>query len=267
MLFGLILVVLVLVCLIVWLNVFLLRGRGTSAAPEHRPAKSRGKAVQPDLDSDPEQQRSPQLEPMRAAAGPIAQGERTAEIGARAPRASTAEASATTQAAAPMHAAEPAPTDAVPDVEVVGSGSRHSDPPKLFQRHALPYERYAASVPLFDSESWHECFLRMTADDRVLGWIGFEDEVVGASDRPYDEAFLNVLRGYRRSVSKLQREVGLSDVLETSVVGAEGQIWFLTGTRDIWFALFVDRDADVHEIAQPFRAELLRIAQPAGGAE
>lgn len=101
--------------------------------------------------------------------------------------------------------------------------------------------------------------MRLSGDADVMGWIGFEDDAVGACDCDYDTAFLEVLRGYRRSVEKLQREVGLSQVLETSVVGREGKIWFIAGVQDVWFALFVDRDADVHAIAQQFKEKLLSL--------
>lgn len=144
-------------------------------------------------------------------------------------------------------------------VEVMQSRylSRQAQGKKVFDRNPLPYFLHGASVPEFDSSEWHDVFVRLSGDPNVMGWIAFHNDTAGASDREYEHNFLEVLRTYKRSVSSLQREVGLSHVLETSVVGEEGKIWFLTGNQDHWFALFVDRKADVHEIAHPFMSLLL----------
>ena len=145
------------------------------------------------------------------------------------------------------------------DVEVVPSEfrTRQSQGKKVFERNRLPYFLHGASVPEFDSSDWHEVFIRLSEDTNVMGWVAFHNDTAGASDREYEYGFLEVLRNYKKSVSNLQREVGLSHVVETSVVGDEGKIWFLTGNQDNWFALFVDRKADVHEIAKPFIGRLL----------
>lgn len=146
-----------------------------------------------------------------------------------------------------------------PDVEVVQSRyqSRQTQGNKVFDRNPLPYFLHGASVPEFDSHEWHEVFMRLSEDPNVMGWVAFHEDTAGASDREYEFGFMDVLRSYRRSVASLQREVGLSQVLETSVVGEEGKIWFLTGSQEHWFALFVDRKADVHEIIKPFMKQLL----------
>lgn len=140
------------------------------------------------------------------------------------------------------------------DVEVVqrDGRARQGQGNKVFERNPLPYFLHGASVPEFESGEWHEVFMRLSGDPNVMGWVAFHDDRAGASDREYEYSFLEVLRSYKRSVTSLQREVGLSQVLETSVVGEEGKIWFLTGSQEHWFALFVDRNADVHEIMQPF---------------
>ncbi|KPV44224.1 hypothetical protein [Alicyclobacillus ferrooxydans] len=145
------------------------------------------------------------------------------------------------------------------DVEVVPSEyrTRQSQGKKVFDRNRLPYFLHGASVPEFDSADWHEVFLRLSEDANVMGWVAFHNDTAGASDREYEYGFLEVLRNYKKSVTNLQREVGLSHVIETSVIGDEGKIWFLTGNQDNWFALFVDRKADVHEIAKPFISRLL----------
>ncbi|QSO52599.1 hypothetical protein JZ785_01210 [Alicyclobacillus curvatus] len=145
------------------------------------------------------------------------------------------------------------------DVEVVASHyrQRQGQGKKMFDRSPLPYFLHGASVPEFDSSEWHDVFLRLSGDVNVMGWVAFHNDTAGASDREYEHSFLDVLRMYKRSVTNLQREVGLSHVLETSVVGEEGKIWFLSGNQDHWFALFVDRKADVHEIAKPFMSLLL----------
>ncbi len=172
------------------------------------------------------------------------------------------EAATTARSQTPAPSLEDKPTvreDESHAVEVVQSRyqSRQAQGKKVFDRNPLPYFLHGASVPEFDSDEWHDVFVRLSGDPSVMGWVAFHNDTAGASDREYEHSFLEVLRTYKRSVSSLQREVGLSHVLETSVVGEKGKIWFLTGNQDHWFALFVDRKADVHEIAKPFMSLLL----------
>ena len=109
--------------------------------------------------------------------------------------------------------------------------------------------------------AWQTAFKRLSDDERVLGWVAFHDERVGASDRSYDQDFLEALRQHRRATEKLRRHVGLSQVTETAVVGEEGKVWFLTVMDDAWFALFIDKDVDgvrlANELLDPVQTVLV----------
>lgn len=147
----------------------------------------------------------------------------------------------------------------VGDVEVLSARNNESThgSGKVFERRALPFVLSRSSVPLFEGEAWLKCFYQLMEDPGVVGWMAFHDEILGASDRIYEDGFVDALRGYRRTVSKLQKEVGLSHVVETSIVGEEGMVWFLTGREDSWFALFLDRDVDVHRLVHQLLADVL----------
>ena len=58
--------------------------------------------------------------------------------------------------------------------------------------------------------------------------------------------FLDSLCAYRGSMEELRQQLGLSDVSEATMIGAEGKVWFITPFDDVWLALFVDRGLDVH---------------------
>ncbi|MCL6515946.1 hypothetical protein [Alicyclobacillus sp.] len=136
-----------------------------------------------------------------------------------------------------------------PDVEIVEAGDA-SARRRVFDAPKWPFVLNGVSVPAFTTNPWLECFERLTEDARVLGWIAFQGETMGASDREYDPAFLDVLRTYRRTVERVRKEVGLSQVVETTITGEEGKVWFLTGVDDTWFALFVERSTDVGELSR-----------------
>jgi|GEM_PF-3907390 len=116
------------------------------------------------------------------------------------------------------------------------------------------YQLNHVTVPEFSEPGWLQSFQFLTDNDKVLGWIAFRDETVGASDQKYDEEFLDVLRNHRQATLKLQKHVGLSHISETSIVGDEGKVWFLTAVDDFWFALFVDRSANGRELTQQLLA-------------
>lgn len=111
----------------------------------------------------------------------------------------------------------------------------------IFDRPVRPFQLYDVRVPDFASDAWQQLFYRLTDDAKVVGWIAFQDETVGACDREYDQPFLDTLRNYQRTVSKLQKEVGISRLSETSIVGEEGKIWFVTVVDHAWIAMFMDK--------------------------
>ncbi|SFU94283.1 hypothetical protein [Alicyclobacillus macrosporangiidus] len=134
---------------------------------------------------------------------------------------------------------------------------------RVFERLKLPFVLNGAGVPAFTSEPWMACFTRLTEDARVLGWIAFQGETLGAADRDYEPGFLDVLRTYRRTVERVREEVGLSHVVETSITGDEGKVWFLTGIDDTWFALFVERETDVDELSRRLLSAVTEVAPQA----
>src|SRR5579875_3457597 len=153
--------------------------------------------------------------------------------------------------ARPLHALEQsAPENKGEDVnlEVLQKHQEHRT--NVFTKPIHPFRLNETNVPQFHSNDWHQMFYRLMEEPSVLGWIAFQDDKVGASDRDYENSFLDVLRTYRKTVKKLQKEIGLSQILETSVVGAEGKVCFLCTVDDIWIALFVERDLDVAELVE-----------------
>lgn len=120
---------------------------------------------------------------------------------------------------------------------------------KVFERPDFPFVLQTTSVPAFRQDDWIQCFRELTQDRRVLGWMAFAGDSLGASDREYEQGFVEVLRAYWRTVDKLRREVGMSQIRQTSIVADEGNVWFLTTREDTWFALFVDGNTDVKDIA------------------
>jgi len=134
-----------------------------------------------------------------------------------------------------------------PVLEVVAKNDPNR---KMFERPAYPFRLQDAQVPIFNDPAWKQSFYRLTEDEKVLGWIAFHNDTLGAADRDYDLSFLEVLRNYRRSVERLRKEVGLSHVVETSVVADEGKVWFFTAVEETWFALFVDKDVDMNELSK-----------------
>lgn len=129
---------------------------------------------------------------------------------------------------------------------------------RLFDRPAYPFLLHSAQVPEFEADGWQRCFQQLTDDPRVLGWIAFREETVGASDSDYEPSFLEVLRTYHRTVDRLRREVGMAAVQETSVVGSEGKIWFITAVDDAWLALFLDYQTDAKLLTEGLLTPVLR---------
>jgi hypothetical protein len=137
-----------------------------------------------------------------------------------------------------------------------------TEPPKattVFGRKNRPFSLNETAAPLFGREPWLTCFYKLCEDPLVLGWIAFYDDVVGASDHDYDSAFVETLRAYKQSVEQLRQQVGLTQIVETAVVGEEGKVWFLTPVEDTWMALFVDREADIEALSE----RLLAAVRPA----
>jgi hypothetical protein len=153
---------------------------------------------------------------------------------------------------------DPRPTQ----VEVLQDGDTGARR-RVFEQPKLPFVLNGAGVPAFTSEPWMACFTRLTEDARVLGWIAFQGETLGAADRGYEPGFLDVLRTYRRTVERVREEVGLSHVVETSITGDEGKVWFLTGIDDTWFALFVERETDVDELSRRLLSAVTEVAPQA----
>lgn len=137
-------------------------------------------------------------------------------------------------------------TDGEASVEVL---TNSSGAPRIFEKPKLKYQLMAADVPDFANATWRECFERLTDDIGVVGWIAFQDRALGASDRQYDEEFVDVLADYRQTLERLRNEVGLSKIQEASIVGEEGKMWFITAVDDVWFALFVERTTDIEELS------------------
>ena len=129
-------------------------------------------------------------------------------------------------------------------------------PKSVFRRAEHPFVLSEASVPALSEPTWQRMFYALTENRHVLGWIAFEGDKVGAADHEYEMSFIDVLRGYRRMVGKLQKEIGLSAVTETSIVGDEGRVWVLTVYEDSWIALFVDEEVDVAEITAAYLPQL-----------
>lgn len=112
------------------------------------------------------------------------------------------------------------------------------------------YHLNSVTVPEFEDDGWRRSFEFLSKNDSVLGWIAFSGDTVGAADQKYEEDFLEALRGYRHSTHRLQKHVGLSHILETSIIGDEGKVWFLTVVDDSWFALFVERSVNSAELTK-----------------
>lgn len=133
-------------------------------------------------------------------------------------------------------------------LEVLPAGTYRGSK-KVFERSEYPFNLRTASVPAFREADWMQCFHRLTDDRRILGWIAFSEDIVGASDREYDHGFIDVLKNHWKSLEQLRVEVGMTHIRETSIVSDEGNVWILNAREDTWFALFVDSGADVHDIS------------------
>jgi len=218
--------VLVLVSIWIWMNVLLVRKRASSKqsspAPDARQATSTTASESP----------APSTFPAIAAASASNQTP-PADVGTQ----QSPALEPTARDSSASHAS----------IEIVGDERPSGSTP--FSRPMYPFRLNETSVPAFAEEMWRHCFHRLTEESHVLGWIAFQGEVVGASDRAYESTFLEVLRNYRRTVEKLRKEMGLSHVHETSIVGDEGKVWFLAAVDDAWLALFVDRDVDIQELS------------------
>ncbi len=111
------------------------------------------------------------------------------------------------------------------------------------------YIRNTPDSPFLSAE-WMTALQKLSQDPNILGWIAFHGNTVGASDHRYDDELTEVLKSYRSMLERLRKEVGLTQVLESSIVGAEGKIWMFSGGDDIWFALFFDNAVNAHEIVE-----------------
>ena len=256
---GIVAIALILIMVLVWLNIYLLRRR-----PPHKKGLRVGNDELQRVSSTPSES------PRRQSEAKVSESHEVARENTEftKPRASEEAEAYRRVPVRGREAGETAPQRPrgtysedvkVGDVEVL---SAHDNEPthgsgKVFERRALPFVLSRSSVPLFEGEAWLKCFYQLMEDPGVVGWMAFHDEILGASDRIYEDGFVDALRGYRRTVSKLQKEVGLSHVVETSIVGEEGMVWFLTGREDSWFALFLDRDVDVHRLVHQLLADVL----------
>ncbi len=143
----------------------------------------------------------------------------------------------------------PEPAAGTAAVEVPATDSVAKQQQGVFQQRDQAYVLHAVNVPLFTETNWQTVFKRLTDDERILGWVAFHDDRVGASDRSYEQEFIEALRHHRRATERLRRQVGLSQVTEAAVVGEEGKVWFLTVMDGAWFALFVEREIDGVQLA------------------
>lgn len=145
------------------------------------------------------------------------------------------------------------------EVEVSVADTASPKTTGVFRDRDRPYVLHEVNVPLFTEQNWQTAFKQLTEDERVLGWVAFHEERLGAEDRSYEQDFIDALRQHRRATERLRRQAGLSHVTETAVVGDEGKVWFLTALDDAWFALFIERDEDGMSLAAdllaPVRAE------------
>ncbi|WP_035462070.1 hypothetical protein [Alicyclobacillus macrosporangiidus] len=236
----------------VWMNVWLVRRARERRAAD--PSAGPTEAREAGAGGSAEQRRAEAREdrsPVRAIRnqGAVDQGPAPAPDAASAPRSQAAGSDEPTRSVSAADA-EGAGWDTRPTaVEILQDGEGDTRR-RVFEHPKRPFVLNGVSVPAFTSGPWMECFTRLTEDARVLGWVAFQGETLGAADREYDPGFLDVLRTYRRTVERVRKEVGLSHVVETSITGDEGKVWFLTGLDDTWFALFVERETDVDELSR-----------------
>lgn len=234
MLLGVIALGLFLVCLWIWMNILLTRPKRNGSSGQSHASRSDvhdGLDLQerPDSEKDWNPEGRTTVEPH-----PTADAEQFSGVDAGADVNTAASVAALVDR---EHARE---------LELMETDHAKS---KVFGRASRPFHLNALAAPLFAQDAWTDCFLRLAEEPAVLGWIAFYQNSVGASDRDYDDEFVDVLRTYKGSVEKLRRQVGLTQVIETSVVGDEGKVWFLTPVEDTWMALFVDRDADIERLS------------------
>lgn len=224
-LLGIIALALVLVCLWIWMNILLTRPRRGEQA-ERRPL------------------------PREAGQGPAEARSKTAEQSDQpaVAQASHAEGGQALDSGPAQEGSEAHPVRQPRDLEVLAEKPERRVP-RIFDRDGQrPFQLNPVAAPQFEDQAWLECFYQLSEEAAVLGWIAFHNDSVGASDRVYDDEFVDVLRSYQRTVEKLRRQVGLSTVMETSITGEEGKVWFLAPVEDTWLALFVDKTADVERL-------------------
>jgi hypothetical protein len=120
----------------------------------------------------------------------------------------------------------------------------------VFNSKQVPfYVRNTPDSP-FLSGAWMTALQKLSQDSNILGWIAFHGNTVGASDHRYDDALTEVLKSYRSMLERLRQEVGLTQVLETSIVGVEGKIWILSARDDVWLSLFLDHTVNAQEVVK-----------------
>jgi hypothetical protein len=134
--------------------------------------------------------------------------------------------------------------------------SREESGGAVFRGRRERFLWYPSRVEALADERWRAVFEWLSDAREVLGWIAFEGDTVGAADRNYDESLLDVLREHRRSVARVQREVGLSAVREWLIVGPEGTVGVLAAPNEVWLAVFLDQDADVQALGARLSAYL-----------
>lgn len=160
----------------------------------------------------------------------------------------TVPSSAEPDGPAGARAAEPEPT--VLDVKG-GSPS-----PGVFQSRRERFVWYRGRATVLAEDRWRPLFEWLCDAPEVLGWMAFEGDQLAAGDRSYDDGLVSVLREHRRSVERVRREVGLTDVREWVIVGSEGTVGVVAAPEDIWLAVFVEPDTDVNELGSRLSAYL-----------
>lgn len=148
--------------------------------------------------------------------------------------------------------------DVAREVEVLSDSHRT---PKLFNKPQYPFQLYEASVPEFGHDVWKDCFRRLTEDPRILGWVAFQNDTLGAADGDYDSTFIDVLRTYRKTVERLRKEVGMTSIHESSVIGEEGKVWFITAIGEAWFALFLENHSDPKALSERLLEPVLVVSE------
>jgi hypothetical protein len=247
-----IVVIVVMMCVWIWLNLKWIRGASHEAGKGQTPPAAKPVAKQTDETLKPQTQQAEEQGEAHSGHHDGAVLEQTSQesLPSHSPSsAESVESEPVTLLEETRTELDPAEDDLEqnPPVEVIAPESSRG--PKVFERQTHPFRLYGGVSSAFTEERWLRCFYRLTEDAGVLGWIAFHEDMVGASDREYDQKFVDALKTYRQSLEALQKEVGISHIHETSIVGEEGKMWFLSAVDDVWLALFVERSLDVAQLS------------------